>query len=105
MRAFRAANPGAETERYRSDPAFRKRVQATKRVAMQRKRGRITAQPCEVCGEQKVQAHYEDYEKPNEVRWLCLSCHGREHYPSASERELADQKLENIIAKHLARSS
>jgi len=33
-------------------------------------------QPCEECGTtERVQRHHEDYEKPEEVRFLCQSCH------------------------------
>jgi len=33
---------------------------------------------CERCGRDRtiLQAHHEDYEKPLEVEWLCVSCHG-----------------------------
>lgn len=48
--------------------------------------GRITRQPCEVCGAQhgdirpdrtkvKVEAHHDDYTKPLDVRWLCTEHH------------------------------
>ena len=44
--------------------------------------GRIIRQPCEVCGEKKVDAHHEDYAKPLEVRWLCRKHHMQHHrYP------------------------
>lgn len=43
---------------------------------------------CDVChgnpglgrdGRPLIQAHHEDYSKPLEVRWLCVSCHAAEH--------------------------
>ena len=37
--------------------------------------GRLTKQPCDVCGVLKVEAHHEDYSKPLEVRWLCNMHH------------------------------
>ena len=40
-------------------------------------RGDLLRQPCEVCGETRVDAHHEDYSKPLEVRWLCR-CHHME---------------------------
>ena len=43
------------------------------------KMGRLIRNPCEVCGELKVEAHHDDYHKPFEVRWLCPH-HHREHY-------------------------
>lgn len=41
--------------------------------------GRLFKQPCEICGEQKVEAHHDDYSKPLEVRWLCIK-HHKEHH-------------------------
>lgn len=41
--------------------------------------GQIIKQPCEVCGEMKVQAHHEDYSKPLEINWVCIK-HHREKY-------------------------
>ena len=40
---------------------------------------RLIKQPCEICGEEKVQAHHEDYSKPLEVRWLCIKHHNERH--------------------------
>ena len=39
--------------------------------------GKIKKQPCEVCGEKKVEGHHDDYAKPLEVRWLCTDHHER----------------------------
>lgn len=39
------------------------------------KRGHISRNPCEVCGEIKTQAHHDDYSKPLSVRWLCKKHH------------------------------
>ena len=41
--------------------------------------GRLTRQPCEVCGEAKAQAHHDDYSKPLDVRWLCTTHHAEWH--------------------------
>jgi ribosomal protein S27AE len=40
-----------------------------------RRRGKLKPQPCEQCGEAKVQMHHDDYTKPLQVRWLCRACH------------------------------
>ena len=37
--------------------------------------GKLIRQPCEVCGNPKVEAHHPDYSKPLEVRWLCHQHH------------------------------
>lgn len=39
------------------------------------KSGKLIPQPCEKCGETKVEMHHEDYDKPLEVIWLCRICH------------------------------
>ena len=42
--------------------------------------GRLLKEPCEKCGTKiNVQAHHDDYFKPLEVRWLCIT-HHREHH-------------------------
>lgn len=40
--------------------------------------GKLFKQPCEVCGNQKSEAHHEDYDKPLDVIWLCR-LHHREY--------------------------
>lgn len=42
--------------------------------------GKITKQPCEVCGDPKVEGHHEDYSKPLEVNWLCCIHHNEIHH-------------------------
>lgn len=39
------------------------------------RKGELTREPCEVCGDPKSQAHHEDYARPLEVRWLCQEHH------------------------------
>ena len=41
--------------------------------------GKLTRQPCEVCGAEKAQAHHDDYTKPLDVRWLCTRHHAEWH--------------------------
>lgn len=52
---------------------------ASTRVAKAIKRGELTRQPCEVCGDPKVDAHHDDYSKPLDVRWLCRKHHRLHH--------------------------
>lgn len=55
---------------------------ARRKVRHEIEMGRMIRQPCEVCGEIKVHAHHDDYDKPLEVRWLC-PFHHREHHAKA----------------------
>lgn len=42
--------------------------------------GRLTKQPCAICGTEKnVHGHHQDYSKPLAVKWLCAKCHHRIH--------------------------
>lgn len=51
--------------------------------------GRLIKLPCEVCGEEKSEAHHDDYERPLDVRWLCHKHHMEHH---RLEREDARRK-------------
>jgi ribosomal protein S27AE len=62
-------------DRYRQDSEFRKRYKARQRIAMQVRRGTRAKRPCEQCGSMvKIEAHHEDYDRPNDVRWMCRQC-------------------------------
>ena len=37
--------------------------------------GVLVPKPCEVCGDEKVEKHHDDYSKPLQVRWLCKQHH------------------------------
>jgi hypothetical protein len=90
-------------DRVKNDPRFRdSQVRATRsqrakfpekhaaRVAAQTAvaKGQLVRQPCEVCGESKVDAHHDDYAKPLAVRWLCR----RHHAQADAERRLRDSE-------------
>lgn len=41
--------------------------------------GRITKEPCMICGNYESQSHHEDYSKPLDVNWLCVRHHNDRH--------------------------
>lgn len=41
--------------------------------------GKIKKMPCEVCRNENVHGHHDDYSKPLKVRWLCPVHHRAEH--------------------------
>lgn len=43
------------------------------------RRGKLTPEPCERCGSERVHKHHENYGKPLDVRWLCPQDHRLEH--------------------------
>lgn len=45
-----------------------------------KRRGRLSPEVCQVCGDERSQMHHEDYDKPLDVTWLCRPCHMDLHY-------------------------
>lgn len=41
--------------------------------------GKLIRKPCEICGEDRSDAHHEDYSKPYDVVWLCKKHHTKLH--------------------------
>lgn len=50
--------------------------------------GRLTRQPCEICGTEKSHGHHHDYSKPFDVKWLCRTHHVAEHLKQKRSQEL-----------------
>ncbi len=55
------------------------KVSARTAVGNALRSGLLKRSPCEKCGVEKVEAHHDDYSKPLEVRWLCVSHHREWH--------------------------
>lgn len=81
LRKLRAESAESRDSFNASKAAYQKRNphknRAHRSVMKAIKSGRLTRGPCEVCGNQKAQAHHDDYSKRLEVRWLC-SVHHRD---------------------------
>lgn len=56
-------------------PEAKQRAKCRSYSAMLTRRGYLIPQPCEVCGDTKVERHHTDYSKPMLVRWLCAPHH------------------------------
>lgn len=56
-------------EEERSDKNFARRV-----VSKALKNGSLKKEPC-ICGNEKVEAHHEDYKLPLDVIWVCKKHH------------------------------
>lgn len=41
--------------------------------------GRLHREPCACCGDEKAEAHHDDYTKPLDVVWLCRTHHRARH--------------------------
>jgi len=54
---------------------FKVHIQTTSALT----RGKIISEPCEICGDEKSQAHHDDYNKPLDIRWLCIAHHNKHH--------------------------
>ncbi len=64
---------GAYSKRALQCHPDRHAARSTARAAI--RKGVLTPQPCEACGEPKVEAHHDDYSRPLDVRWLCFEHH------------------------------
>ena len=69
----------------RRDPAQREKHEARWKANRAINSGKLVRQPCEVCGNKKVDAHHDDYAKPLSVRFLCRA-HHREFHAQAKEQ-------------------
>jgi len=74
-------------ERCKFDPVFRLKKNVRMLTFKAIKCGLLVRKPCEVCSEEKVDAHHDDYTKPLDVRWLCRK-HHNEHHRREWENEL-----------------
>jgi hypothetical protein len=57
------------------------------------KNGKLTPEPCEVCGKNKTQGHHEDYSKPLDVIWLCVRHHQDRHIHLRNAKTLGQDPM------------
>ena len=57
----------------------RDKRRAHSRIAHEKERHGLDAQPCEVCGNRPTDGHHDDYDQPLDVRWLCRKHHVELH--------------------------
>lgn len=69
----------AYSNRYKKKPEIRHKIRARVNLQAAVRRGDLVRKPCEKCGNPKSHGHHENYFKPLEVRWLCVTCHAKEH--------------------------
>lgn len=73
-------NKGTYDERAKArNKKFAQEVYARGVVNYEMRTGKMQKAPCEICGELKVEAHHDDYNKPKEVRWFCPRHHKEWH--------------------------
>lgn len=65
------------------DPAEKVKAAARRRVRTEIEAGRLTREPCLVCGSARTDAHHEDYGRPLDVMWFCRT-HHKEHHLRAT---------------------
>jgi hypothetical protein len=67
MREWRKTHPLSAEQHFRDN--------ARSYANVYKQRGKLSPQPCEVCGSLEVEMHHDDYSKPLQVRWFCRPHH------------------------------
>ena len=71
--------------RRRRDPAEQAKAACRRLLRSALEMGKMTRQPCEVCGSTPADGHHDDYLKPLGVRWLCPVHHSQQHAEAKGE--------------------
>jgi hypothetical protein len=83
----RMANNFKQSQEWRQQFPNRARAQSMVQHAL--RSGRLTKQPCLVCGENAV-AHHPDYDRPLDVVWLCQPHHKQAHALVSNSEQMKD---------------
>lgn len=65
-----------------TDPELKKMMKAQGMIRLSIKKGYlIRPDTCSQCGKhhKRIEAHHDDYNKPLEIRFLCIRCHQAFH--------------------------
>jgi len=73
---------------------YPKRTKAQAKLASLIRSGKLIPEPCFQCEAiTNIEGHHSDYNKPEEIVWLCKSCHRKHH------NKLKDLNLEGTLNK------
>ena len=67
------------SKRWREKPENKVKIRAHRIIEGMIRRGELSKEPCEVCADERAQAHHDDYSRPFQVRWLCNFHHSEYH--------------------------
>lgn len=94
-RNYERRNAASLAEKKRAYERLNKHIiSAHGKVAWALKTGKLTKQPCEVCGAIDSEAHHDDYSKPLDVRWLCSPHHNQHHNCKGPKDECSSSTTE-----------
>jgi ribosomal protein S27AE len=82
--------------------SFEVRERCRRRTRSLVRSGRLVRQACEGCGAATVQAHHENYRRPEHVRWVCRRCHEAVHRGSVLPVKLPPNPTNDDIVRWLA---
>lgn len=71
MREWRKSHPMTAEQR--------RKANCRSYAGIYKRRGKIEAESCSVCGAEDAEMHHEDYGRPLDIEWLCRSCHLSRH--------------------------
>lgn len=72
---------------------YNKKRMARRMVGFAIKAGVLKTKECVLCEEDNVDAHHPDYNFPNQIVWLCPSCHSIEHIKLRAKRPTSWDKF------------
>lgn len=77
-------------QKYYKDPELRRRMRVRQATNNAIRGGTLKRLPCERCGDEKSEAHHDDYDKPLKVRFLCGKHHKEHHTKMKANDQIAD---------------